>query len=127
MKLEIKGKLLKVDLTTGQGEKGEWKKYDVLIEEESGKKLLATFFGDKYSHLTGIELYTDVEITAYLESKEYNGRYFTNLSGTFIKYNAGFKPTAKTEISNKEFSNAVGKVQVMIDTLNDGINDGLPF
>ena len=126
MKLEIRGKLLQVDMTTGQSKKSEWKKYDVLIEEESGTKLLATFFGDKYSHLTGIELYTDVEITAYLESKEYNGRSFTNLSGTFIKYNAGFKPTPKAK-NNEDFTNAVGKVQVMIDTLNDGTDDGLPF
>ena len=44
MKLDIRGKLLQVDMTTGQSKKSEWKKYDVLIEEESGKKLLATFF-----------------------------------------------------------------------------------
>jgi hypothetical protein len=78
-------------LVTGQGRNGEWRKQEFVIEIESGqfpKKVCLSLWGDKIDQ--NVPLEGDM-IKAYfdLESKEYNGRWFTDARAWRIEKNPG--------------------------------------
>jgi hypothetical protein len=78
--MEITGKVFKMlPLVTGQGKNGEWKKQEFVIEIESGqfpKKVCLSLWGDKIDQASIIEGET-VKVFFDIESREYNGRWFT--------------------------------------------------
>ena len=82
MSLELKGKIIKVlDLQTGQGQNGEWKKQEYLLEtldEKYPKQVVFAVWNDKIEQFNisdGKEITVSIEI----ESKEFNGKYYTNI------------------------------------------------
>jgi hypothetical protein len=75
----IKGKVIAVlPQTSGQGKNGEWKSQDFVIETDGQypKKVCLNVFGDKVP-IPKIDDTVDVSYDP--ESREYNGRWFTNL------------------------------------------------
>jgi hypothetical protein len=78
--MEITGKVFKMlPLVTGQGKNGEWRKQEFVIEIESGqfpKKVCLSLWGDKIDQAAIAEGET-VKVFFDLESREYNGRWFT--------------------------------------------------
>jgi hypothetical protein len=78
--MEITGKVFKMlPLVTGQGKNGEWRKQEFVIEIESGqfpKKVCLSLWGDKIDQAAITEGET-VKAFFDLESREYNGRWFT--------------------------------------------------
>lgn len=79
MSMEIKGKIIQLlPLQTGMGKKGQWKKQDFVIETpgQYPKKVCLSLWGDKvdqYKVASG----DVVTVTVDLESREYNGRWYT--------------------------------------------------
>jgi len=79
--MQLKAKLLEIlPLQTGKGKNGEWKKQDIVVEtqEKYPKKVCVSIWGDK---LDGVilkpqELY---EISFDIESREFNGRWYTDV------------------------------------------------
>lgn len=78
--MEITGKVFRVlPLVTGQGRNGEWRKQEFIIEIESGqfpKKLCLSLWGDKIDQ-AGLAEGENVKVFFDVESREYNGRWFT--------------------------------------------------
>ncbi len=88
MSLEIKGKFVKaLEPVTGQGQNGEWKKQDFVIttEDQYPKDVCFTVWGDKTDYLTNYKPNDVLVVSFNPESREYKGRYFTNLQAWFIK------------------------------------------
>ncbi len=83
MALSVKGKveqILKTESGVSRAGK-EWKKQDFVIEteEQYPKKVCFTLFGEKVDLLNGVSAGQDIEVSFNIESREYNGRWFTNV------------------------------------------------
>jgi hypothetical protein len=79
MSMELKGKVIQLlPLVTGEGKKGQWKKQEFIVETQTQypKKVCLSLWGEKvdqYSLAVGDMVNASVD----LESREYNGRWFT--------------------------------------------------
>ncbi len=78
--MEIIGKVAQLlPLVTGQGRNGEWRKLEFIIEIADGqfpKKICFSLWGDKIDQ-AGLALNDTVKVSFDIESREYNGRWFT--------------------------------------------------
>ena len=79
--MQLKMKLLEIlPLQTGKGKNGDWKKQDIVVEtqEKYPKKVCVSIWGDKLEGVTlkPQELY---EISFDIESREFNGRWYTDV------------------------------------------------
>ena len=80
--MEIKGRLVQIlPAQTGQGRNGEWKKQDFVIELEGTypRKACFTVWGDKINIASLVEG-TLLNVFFDIESREYQGKWFTNLT-----------------------------------------------
>ena len=83
--MEITGKLIhRLDVQTGVSKAGkEWQKQDFVIETEDGqysKKIAFTLFGDKISLLNGLNKGDTIIVAFNLESREFDGKWFSNVN-----------------------------------------------
>ena len=114
MKITIKGVLQKVDKQTGTTKSGgEWQKYLAWIVVGE-KQLMVSFFGDKFEYIQKLKVGTDVEIVAFLETREWQGKGFTDISGSELKTADEINDkVAKATVGNakldQQFENIVGK------------------
>ena len=100
--MEIKGKCIAVlPLTQGEGKNGAWKSQDFVIEtfDQYPKKVCLNAFGDKIQFIPKVG--ETVEASFDIESREYNGRWFTTIRAWQIKKDgsassATQQPTAAT-------------------------------
>lgn len=84
MAIEISGRVVNVLApVTGQSKSGngEWKKQEFVIETQSQypKKVLFSLWGDKTEQINGLQAGDDVKVSFDPESREYNGRWYTDL------------------------------------------------
>jgi hypothetical protein len=85
--MEIKGRLVKIlEPLTGMGKNGEWRKQDFVIELDGTypKKVCFTSWGDKINiaDLMAKSVMVDgamIKVHFDAESREYQGKWFTNL------------------------------------------------
>ena len=85
MKIQISGKVEDVQSQSGTTAKGnEWKKYNVLIQTSS-KQVQVTFFekDGNYSYLPDL-IGDSIKVDAEIESREYNGKHYTQINGLGI-------------------------------------------
>ncbi len=63
----------------GQGQRGEWTKQEVVFElpGEFSRKVCVAFWGDKAQDAAGLREGETVNVQINLESREHNGRWFT--------------------------------------------------
>lgn len=75
--MNLKGKVIQLlPVETGAGKNGEWKKQSIIIETEGQypKKVCVSLWGDKVETVANGAI---VDISLDLESREYNGRWYT--------------------------------------------------
>ncbi len=93
--MEIQGKVIQLlALQTGEGKNGVWKKQDVVVETKSQypKKVCLSFWGDKINPSL-LVVGADLKISFDAESREYNGRWYTELRAWKVDpLNAGDAP-----------------------------------
>jgi len=81
--MELKGKVIEIlEVMTGAGSNGEWKKGGFVVEtnDQYPKKVAIDLWKDKldaFKHEVGEEITVSINI----ESREHNGRWFTNVQG----------------------------------------------
>ena len=84
MALSVKGKVEQIlKAESGVSRAGnEWKKQEFVIEtdEQFPRKVCFTLFGDKVDLVNGLTAGQEVEVSFNLDSREYNGRWFTNVN-----------------------------------------------
>jgi hypothetical protein len=77
--MEIKGKVIQLlPMQSGMGKKGEWKKQEFIVEMpgQYPKKVCLSCWGDKIDQFR-LSVGDMVTVAVDLESREYNGRWFT--------------------------------------------------
>lgn len=84
MACKERGRIIaKLPSITGQTASGkDWSKKDMVFETEGNypKKICVTFFGEKEGQLTNLNEGDLVDVTFSVESREYNGKYFSNIN-----------------------------------------------
>ncbi len=79
--MEFTAKLFQVQpAQTGQGKNGTWKKQEVVFETDGQypKKICVTVWGDKID-LTRYKPGTPLTVSFDIESREFNGRWYTDV------------------------------------------------
>lgn len=79
--MEISGKIIAVlPLATGEGKNGMWRSQDYVLEtaDQYPKKVCFNFFGDKIEQFP-MAIDDMVTVSFDIESREYNGRWFTSI------------------------------------------------
>ena len=82
MAIEITGRIVNLlEPVTGQGKNGQWKKQEFIIEttDQYPKKVIFSMWGEKVDVLTNYKVGEDVKVSFNPESREYNGRWYTDL------------------------------------------------
>ncbi|RAV97690.1 DUF3127 domain-containing protein [Pseudochryseolinea flava] len=77
--MDIKGRVIQLlPLQTGMGKKGQWKKQEFIVETpgQYPKKVCLSIWGDKIDQFN-VNVGDQVSIGVDLESREYNGRWYT--------------------------------------------------
>ena len=107
MSLEVKGKFIKsLEPVIGEGANGQWKKQDFVIQTDGQypKEIAFTLWGDKTDILANIKKDQNVLVCFDIESREYNGRYFTNAKAWKVDYsqNANSTSANNAQVQNQE-------------------------
>ena len=96
--MEIKGKIIHVlPLQSGVGKASgkEWKKQEYVLEtqETYPKKVCFNLFGDRIDQ-NPVQIGDDVTVSFDLESREFNGRWYTDVRAYRIEKGAGVPPVS---------------------------------
>lgn len=79
--MQLTAKLVQLlPLQTGTGKNGEWKKQDIIVETEGQypKKVCISIWGDKIN-ADVLQPGAQLNISFDVESREYNGRWYTDV------------------------------------------------
>lgn len=86
--MDITGKLIeKLPEQKGQGKNGTWVKASFVIETEDQypKKICIDAWGDRVDNVNGLNINDKVKVDFDVESREYNGRWYTNVKAWRIE------------------------------------------
>ena len=104
--VEIKGKIIEIlPEKSGQSANGEWRKQEYILETESNypKKICFMAWGDKIGEFN-LQQGENVEVSVDLESREYNGRWYTDVKAWKVSKDgmgANDEPTYGNQDSNE--------------------------
>jgi len=124
MSLELKGRLIrKLDVESGEGRNGRWEKQQFILEteEQYPKKVCIVCWGDKIAMLNGLNEGDRLTVAVNIESREFNGRWYTDVKAWKIDRVAGEDP-APGELPDEN-----GEVLPPMTDNQDDISDDLPF
>lgn len=112
--MEIKGTITQI-LTeqTGMGKKGQWVKQEYILSTpgQYPKKVCFSLWGEKI-YETGLGLNEEVTVHIDLESREYNGRWYTEVRAWKVERGLSkHRPTQDAPSTH----------------ISDGVTDDLPF
>lgn len=85
--MDINGKIVQLlPKQSGTSQKGTWEKQDYILETEGQypKKVCFNLWGDKIGQF-GIQEGDQVQVSFDLESREYNGRWYTDVRAWNVK------------------------------------------
>ena len=122
--MEISGKIIAVlPTTSGEGKNGTWRSQDYVLEtaDQYPKKVCFNLFGDKIDQFP-IAIDDQVNVSFDIESKEYNGRWFTNIRAWKVDKNSSTAGTGSSVTQQ-----AVVNAQTFDATPQTGNGSDLPF
>ena len=96
--MDISGKVIQVlPLQTGQGKNGEWRKQDFVIEVpgQYPKKVCIAVWGDKID-ASSLKEGKDVTVSFDIESREFNGKWYTDVKAWKIESKGQKQEPGKT-------------------------------
>jgi hypothetical protein len=100
--MQITAKLVQLlPLQTGVSKNGEWKKQDIIVESDSQypKKICISIWGDKIQSAQ-LKPGTGLTIDFDIESREFNGRWYTDVKAWKIESVDGANNAASQPITN---------------------------
>lgn len=130
MSMEIKVKVIQVmDVVTGMGKKGQWQKQSFIGETDGQypKKICFTLWGEDKINKYDLEPGLVITVSVELESREYNGRWYTEPQAWKISWDAQAR---KWEPGNSPEGNKVKTTPTPAPSNNpkgDDDTDSLPF
>jgi hypothetical protein len=120
MSMELKGKVIQLlPQQSGMGKKGPWKKQEVIVETQSQypKKVCLSIWGDKIDQF-GVAVGDLVNVSVDLESREYNGKWYTEARAWKLE---------KTGVSSQGSGDPIGDEPFVNQTPASTSPDDLPF
>ena len=127
MSLEIEGKLLEVHAEqSGEGKNGTWRKKSFVIEtgDQYPKKICFVVWGDRINILDSFSQGDSLKVSFDVESREYNGRWYTDVKAWRIEGQQAQQPQQTTN-SGGGAANDPFPDDLMSPTA--GQEDDLPF
>ena len=121
-KLEIKGKIIEIlPEKSGQSANGEWRKQEYVLETESNypKKICFMAWGEKIGEFN-LKQGDSVEVSVDLESREYNGRWYTDVKAWKVSKDGMGTNSAHTQ-GDQDFNSTDKDTSVSIS------DDDIPF
>lgn len=131
--MEVSGKLiLKLPLQTGTGKTGTpWQKQEFVIEtiETYPKKICANLWGDKADVLQSINIGDQVIMSFSVESREYNGKWYTDVKAFRLETAVQAPQSAPQQAASgtPSYPTANALPTEFEGTFVDDGNDDLPF
>lgn len=123
IKMEFTGRIIqKLELQKGTSARGEWKKQEFIvetIEDKFPKKVCVTAWAEKVDDLNRFAINDVVKLSINIESREYNGRWYTDIRFWRIEPSNG----AQSGPAQDNF----GQAPVMEEFGNNENVDDLPF
>lgn len=109
--MQIEGKLIKhLETQTGEGKNGSWQKSAFVIETPDAKypKIISfQTWGDMVSESQAVAPGADVKVSFDIESREYNGKYYTDAKCFKIEINNA--ATTETPVKRKSIERTNNK------------------
>jgi hypothetical protein len=106
MALELTGKIVQLlDLQSGTSARGDWKKQDFILEteEQYPRKICISLWGDKIGDIAGVQLSKEIiTVSITLESREFNGRWYTDVKGWKIQRNLETKASGVVHVGTPQ-------------------------
>lgn len=98
--LELEGKLIqKLNVQSGTSARGTWEKQEFVLEIPDGnytnKAVFNVWGADKVKELASVSEGSDVRVSFNISSREYNGRWYTDLRAWRITPAGGPAPAAR--------------------------------
>jgi hypothetical protein len=124
--MEISGRFVELlEPKTGQSAKGSWKKQDFIIETEDQfpKKICISNWNDKVD-LTKLKKGDQLNISVNIESREYNGNWYTDIKVWKMDLISGSDNTHSEGLPGLESS---GSGEMPWDPGEDSSEPDLPF
>ncbi|MBL7732946.1 MAG: DUF3127 domain-containing protein [Chitinophagaceae bacterium] len=97
--MQLTAKLIQVlPLQTGNGKNGQWKKQDIIVETEGQypKKVCVSIWGDKINEAL-LKTGSQLTISFDVESREYNGRWYTDVKAWKVEAAGGSGDAAPSD------------------------------
>jgi hypothetical protein len=116
--MQLSAKLIQLlPLQSGTGKNGQWKKQDMIVETDGQypKKVCISVWGDRINE-DQLKVGNRLKIDFDVESREYNGRWYTDVKAWKIEVEGAGTPAANAGAGNPPVEEAY----------NDG-GDDLPF
>lgn len=133
MSLEIEGKIIrKLNVQTGVSQRGNWSKQEFIIEYQEGSYPSQACFNvwgeDKVKDLERFQIGDSVKVSFNVSSREYNGRWYTDLRAWRIDA-AGSQPVSapQTAAPAQETGNTQAAAAATAVPADDSKDDDLPF
>ena len=81
---------------SGTSARGQWQKQEVVFEmpDEFSRKVCVTFFGDRVQDAASLQVGDKVNVSVNIESREYNGRWYTDVRAWRIQKVQSEQPAA---------------------------------
>lgn len=115
--MQLSAKLVQLlPLQSGTGRNGQWKKQDMIVETDGQypKKICVSVWGDKINE-DQLKVGNRLKIDFDVESREYNGRWYTDVKAWKIEVEGA--ASGDTEPEETSFNNYD----------EEGSDEGLPF
>ena len=120
--MEIRGKIIEIlPEKSGQSANGEWRKQEYVLETESNypKKICFMAWGDKIGEFN-LKQGDSVEVSVDLESREYNGRWYTDVKAWKVSKDDVGADSAHTQ-GDQDFNSTEKDTSLSIS------DDDIPF
>ncbi|MDD3078976.1 MAG: DUF3127 domain-containing protein [Paludibacter sp.] len=106
--MEISGKIIAVlPQASGQGKNGLWRSQDYVLEtaDQYPKKVCFNLFNDKIDQFP-MAIDDDVKVSFDIESREYNGRWYTTVRAWKVEKNVAASNEPQPVVSAPPFTAA---------------------
>ena len=132
MAMELEGRIArKLNVQTGTSARGAWAKQEFILEYQEGNfpsQVCMNVWGDdKVKELDKYQVGDRVRISFNLSSREYNGRWYTDVRAWRIESANAAQPEYNYSQSAGSYSAPTGAPMPSADDMSSPVEDDLPF